>query len=96
VICLAELIGQKVPGGLEVDATNEELANAANITQFTASRLLSEWQRNRAVLKRRGKILLCSRKATPAFSLTPSFSRTSRDEHHPTCGAERYEPQKRG
>jgi CRP/FNR family transcriptional regulator, nitrogen oxide reductase regulator len=60
VICLAGLIGQKVPGGLEFDATNEELANAANITQFTASRLLSEWQRNRAVLKRRGKILLCS------------------------------------
>lgn len=60
VTCLAELIGQKVPGGLEFDATNEELANAANITQFTASRLLSEWQRNRAVVKRRGKILLCS------------------------------------
>jgi CRP-like cAMP-binding protein len=60
VNCLAELIGQKVPGGLEFDATNEELANAANITQFTASRLLSEWQRNRAVVKRRGKILLCS------------------------------------
>jgi CRP-like cAMP-binding protein len=61
VICLAELIGQKVPEGLEFDATNEELASAANITQFTASRLLSEWQRNRAVLKRRGKIILCSR-----------------------------------
>ena len=60
VICLAELVGQKVPGGLEFDVTNEELASAANITQFTASRLLSEWQRNRAVLKRRGKILLCS------------------------------------
>ena len=60
VICLAELIGQKVPGGFEFDATNEELASAANITPFTASRLLSEWQRNRAVLKRRGKLLLCS------------------------------------
>jgi CRP-like cAMP-binding protein len=60
VICLGELIGEKVPGGFEFDATNEELASAANITPFTASRLLSEWQRNRAVLKRRGKILLCS------------------------------------
>jgi CRP-like cAMP-binding protein len=60
VICLAELIGQKVPGGFEFDATNEELAGAANITPFTASRLLSEWQRKRALLKRRGKILLCS------------------------------------
>jgi CRP/FNR family transcriptional regulator, nitrogen oxide reductase regulator len=60
VICLAELIGQRVPGGLEFDATNEELASAANITTFTASRLLSEWQRDRTVLKRRGKILLRS------------------------------------
>jgi len=61
LICLAQLIGEKVPGGLEFDATNEDLASAANITPFTASRLLSEWQRNRAVLKSRGKILLCSR-----------------------------------
>jgi CRP-like cAMP-binding protein len=60
VICLAELIGQPVPGGFEFDATNEELASAANITPFTASRLLSQWQRNRAVLKRRGKIILRS------------------------------------
>ena len=60
LVCLAELIGKKVPGGLEFDATNEELASAANITQFTASRLLSEWQRNLALQKRRGKVLLCS------------------------------------
>lgn len=60
VISLAELIGQRVAGGFEFDATNEELASAANITPFTASRLLSEWQRKRALLKRRGKILLCS------------------------------------
>ena len=60
LVCLAELIGQKVPGGLEFEATNEELASAANITQFTASRLLGEWQRNLALQKRRGKVLLCS------------------------------------
>src|ERR1700751_5052171 len=60
VICLAELIGQRVPGGLEFDATNEEVAKASNTPQSPPSRFLSEWQRNRAVLKRRGKILLCS------------------------------------
>jgi CRP-like cAMP-binding protein len=60
LIHLAELIGQKVSGGVEFDVTNEDLASAANITPFTASRLLSEWQTNRAVLKRRGKILLRS------------------------------------
>jgi CRP-like cAMP-binding protein len=60
LICLAESIGKKVSDGFEFDATNEELASAANVTPFTASRLLSEWQSNSAVVKRRGKILLRS------------------------------------
>jgi CRP/FNR family transcriptional regulator, nitrogen oxide reductase regulator len=60
LIRLAGVIGQEVRGGVEFDATNEELASAANITPFTASRLLSEWQTNRAIAKRRGKILLQS------------------------------------
>jgi CRP/FNR family transcriptional regulator, nitrogen oxide reductase regulator len=58
--CLAQGIGEKVPGGFEFDATNEELAGAANVTAFTASRLLSEWQNNGAILKRRGRVLLRS------------------------------------
>ena len=58
LVCLAETIGDKTSGGFEFDATNEELACAANVTPFTASRLLSEWQSNHAVVKRRGKILL--------------------------------------
>ena len=53
-------IGQDAPGGVELDVTNEELANAANITPFTASRILSEWQRNGALVKRRGRVLLRS------------------------------------
>jgi len=60
LVCLAQTIGEKVSGGFEFDATNEELAGAANVTAFTASRLLSEWQRNGAVLKNRGKVLLRS------------------------------------
>ena len=58
--CLARTIGQKVPGGVEIDVTNEELAGAANITPFTASRLLSDWQSHGALAKRRGKLLLRS------------------------------------
>jgi CRP/FNR family transcriptional regulator, nitrogen oxide reductase regulator len=58
LVNLTRAIGQEVPGGVELDVTNEELANAANITPFTASRLLNEWQRNGAVVKSRGKILL--------------------------------------
>ena len=53
-------IGKKVTGGIELDVTNEELANAANITPYTTSRLISRWQRTGAIRKSRGKILLCS------------------------------------
>lgn len=60
LVCLAQTIGEKVPGGFAFDATNEELAGAANVTTFTASRLLSEWQNKGAVLKQRGKVLLRS------------------------------------
>jgi len=60
LVCLAQTIGEKVSGGFEFDATNEELAGSANVTAFTASRLLSEWQHNGAVLKHRGKVLLRS------------------------------------
>jgi CRP/FNR family transcriptional regulator, nitrogen oxide reductase regulator len=37
---LAKIIGQKAATGIEVDVTNEELAESANITPYTTSRLL--------------------------------------------------------
>ena len=55
-------IGKQVTGGIELDVTNEELANAANITPYTTSRLISGWQRTGAIRKYRGKIVLCSPK----------------------------------
>jgi CRP-like cAMP-binding protein len=55
---LAEGIGQEVPGGVQLDIRNEELANEANVSVFTASRLLSAWQREGIIFKRRGKVLL--------------------------------------
>ena len=60
LVTLASTIGHKVAGGIELDVTNEELANAANITLFTSSRLLGDWQRRGAVVKSRGKVLLHS------------------------------------
>jgi len=53
-------MGQKVSGGIEFDITNEELANAANITPYTTSRILSEWRRTGAIRKLRGKIVVRS------------------------------------
>lgn len=60
IACLAQVIGREVPDGVELDVTNEELAEASNITPFTASRLLSKWQRSGIIAKRRGKIVLRS------------------------------------
>jgi len=60
LVTLARTIGQEVRGGVALPITNEELANAANVTPFTASRLMSKWQSDRALVKRRGKVLLRS------------------------------------
>jgi len=40
--------------------TNEELANASNVSVFTASRLSNEWQRRGVLLKSRCKLVLRS------------------------------------
>jgi CRP-like cAMP-binding protein len=58
LITLGHSVGQKAPGGIALDITNEDLANAANVTPFTASRLISEWQRRHVLEKRRGKVVL--------------------------------------
>ena len=59
---LVQQIGSDVSDGVELQVTNEELANAANITPFTASRILSEWHRNGTLKKHRGRIVLHSPK----------------------------------
>lgn len=58
LISLSEGIGQRTSTGIRLEISNEQLANTANITLFTASRLLSEWQRSGAITKRRGLVWL--------------------------------------
>ena len=58
LVSLSSGIGRKRPEGVDLEITNEQLANTANITLFTASRLMSEWQRSGALAKTRGKVLL--------------------------------------
>ena len=60
LINLAHGIGRNVRGGVELTIRNEELANEANITLFTTSRLLNQWQRAGLLVKSYGKILLRS------------------------------------
>lgn len=60
LVDLASAIGSRTSAGVEVGVRNEDLANAANITQFTASRVLNEWQRDGLLIKTRGRIVLRS------------------------------------
>jgi len=55
---LAKEMGERVPGGVELRVSNEELAHEANVTIFTVSRLIGEWQRKGLLSKSRGKVVL--------------------------------------
>jgi CRP-like cAMP-binding protein len=60
LVTLGPVVGEKVPDGIEVDVTNEELAASVVITPFTTSRIMSEWQKIGAISKRRGKVVIHS------------------------------------
>jgi CRP/FNR family transcriptional regulator, nitrogen oxide reductase regulator len=60
LVSLAQGIGHHTPRGFQLDITNEQLANAANITPFTASRILNEWKRSGTIVKSRGTIIIRS------------------------------------
>jgi CRP-like cAMP-binding protein len=55
---LASAIGKATRAGVEIAVLNEDLAEGANVTPFTVSRCLQNWQRAGILAKRRGKILL--------------------------------------
>jgi CRP/FNR family transcriptional regulator, nitrogen oxide reductase regulator len=65
---LANDIGRPVEGGIALDITNEELADAAHITRFSTSRLLQEWQRKGILTKRRSKLVLISSERLFAYA----------------------------
>lgn len=51
-------VGRVTPDGIELKISNEDLSAAANVTLFTVSRILNDWQRTGVVVKGRGKILV--------------------------------------
>ena len=53
-------LGHSGPEGVEVDLKNEELALAAHVSLFTATRHISKWQRSGLLKKYRGRIVLPS------------------------------------
>ena len=56
----ARQLGRKGHEGIELDLTNEQLAVAARMTVFTATRKLRKWRGLGILTKRRGKIVLPS------------------------------------
>jgi len=58
LVSLASAIGEATHDGVVIKVLNEDLAEGANVTPFTVSRCLKNWERAGIVAKRRGKILL--------------------------------------
>ena len=58
LMSLASAIGRPTRDGIQMKVMNKDLAEGANVTQFTVSRCLKEWQRAGILTKRRGIILL--------------------------------------
>lgn len=57
---LGSRTGHAVPSGVEVDIKNEDLASLADVSFFTASRILKGWDRTGVVVKSRGKVIIQS------------------------------------
>jgi CRP-like cAMP-binding protein len=60
IVDLGEKTGRIVPTGVEVHATNDELAALATVSSFTVSRLLNAWERSGTLTKSRGKVFIHS------------------------------------
>jgi CRP-like cAMP-binding protein len=50
--------GHMLPSGMEIEIKNEDLASLADISFYTATRFLKEWERKGAVKKSRGKVII--------------------------------------
>src|SRR3954470_3420861 len=58
LLTLSEGIGERNNGAVWVKVTNEELAHAASINLFTASRIMADWKKQGLIARARGGLLL--------------------------------------
>jgi CRP/FNR family transcriptional regulator, nitrogen oxide reductase regulator len=58
LVSLACGIGKPGPNGVEIRVGNDDLASGANVTPFTVSRVLNDWQRDGILTKGRGRVVL--------------------------------------
>jgi CRP-like cAMP-binding protein len=73
LVALGPSIGEVVSDGIEIDVTNQELADSVNINLYNATRIVSEWQKTGAIRKHRGKIVVRSPKKLFLRSLGPKL-----------------------
>jgi CRP/FNR family transcriptional regulator, nitrogen oxide reductase regulator len=73
----ARQLGRWTSQYVELDLTNEQLAEAAHMTVFTATRKLSKWQGMGLLTKRRGKIVLPSLSRFEGATKDPSAARAT-------------------
>jgi CRP-like cAMP-binding protein len=57
---LGDRTGHMTPEGVEIAITNEHLSGLADVSSFTASRQLKQWERQGILQKGRGSILIVS------------------------------------
>ena len=55
---LGSRAGHVLPGGVEVDIRNKDLASLADVGFFTLSHILGAWDQQKVVSKSRGKVLI--------------------------------------
>jgi CRP-like cAMP-binding protein len=60
LVHVARRSGKVRPDGVDIAITNEDLGGLANVSMFTASRLLKRWERDGVIEKRRGTIRIFS------------------------------------
>ena len=60
---LGDSTGTRTRSGIEVRIKNEQLASLADVSPFTASRLLKRWERDGVITKSRGIVhIVCPEK----------------------------------
>jgi CRP-like cAMP-binding protein len=57
---LGSRAGHVVSSGVEINIKNEDLASLADVSRFTTSRFMQEWERKGVLEKSRGKVLIQS------------------------------------
>lgn len=58
LLTLGDKSGEVHADGIEIQATNDQLGALADVSAFTASRVLSSWEREGILSKGRGRVLL--------------------------------------